>query len=175
MSDFIKQMPLHKALERMKWRLENGKYEPNENDVIAFTTVLDWINNEKQSRFKEMPYQLFGKLFVYSLKHLVCHYRDVNFSIKQLIKEINSPFDFHVKMLAMQLNQIEIENFASRNAIESTNNLVKDQEVFKNWLESNEKNKTDFIKNSNKWSNDEVKKSSLNTITNIINDYKPEL
>ena len=44
---------IERAMEQFAYRLQNGRYEPNQNDVDAFKFVAEWINREKAKEINQ--------------------------------------------------------------------------------------------------------------------------
>jgi len=151
-----------KAVERIFSTFKRLKKDICDKDIEA----LKLLNNELNITQKTYVIDniLFCKLYCIKLNQDLLHYRDVNFTKKQIEKDLNLPLNFHLEALKSTLESIDKLNYFESIGIdlndlandERKNQLLKDkeQEIIKKLLSV--------------WSFDKVETSLYNTVNDLI-------
>lgn len=101
-------MTVHKAIDRITWRLNNG-WKANENDARAINTIIEFINDKHKEQL--VNYGLFAKLYIYFYGSLLNHYKATVFSSipqKELHKILYKPLEDHIEHFKNTLNDSEL-------------------------------------------------------------------
>jgi len=101
-------MKIQDAISRLSYTISKGN-KPNETDKIALNKVIHDLNANATETLNE--YFLFAKLYALVLTDFIKHYEDVDFANTQINKELSHPIGYHLEILRMQLNQMEMKNF----------------------------------------------------------------
>jgi len=101
-------MTIQQSIARLSYTISKG-HKPNETDKIALNKVIKDLNANAKETIEE--HHLFAKLYAIILSDFIKHYQDVDFANKQINKELSHPIGYHLEILKMQLNQMEIGNF----------------------------------------------------------------
>jgi len=101
-------MKIQDAISRLSYTLLKG-HKPNETDKIALNKVIHDLNANATETLNE--HYLFAKLYALVLTDFIKHYEDVDFANTQINKELSHPIGYHLEILRMQLNQMEMKNF----------------------------------------------------------------
>jgi len=101
-------MKIQDAISRLSYTISKG-HKPNETDKIALNKVIHDLNANATATLNE--HFLFAKLYALVLTDLIKHYQDVDFANTQINKELSRPIGYHLEMLRLQLNQMEMGNF----------------------------------------------------------------
>lgn len=160
---------IQKAVKRLSWRLGNGKFEPNQNDVDALQFIINWINNEKSELMKDN--MLFAKCYVKLLMYETMYFKDVQFASEQLNRFlVETPIETIYDDFAKSLNQLEYEKFMKRHGLIMKHPaLLSDEEKdFENKIIENNNEEFNKIIQEGKWTFDQVYKSLNNQITELI-------
>lgn len=164
-------MTIKDALQRIKWRFTNGKFEPNQNDIDAFIFIVEWINREKKDIRKEND--LFARLYTYALTNEILFYKDLDFAVKNLKDQLKKPTYDHYQYFHKILNGIEFSNFQKEKGIcqKHTMLLTADEENLNKHIIS--QNQKEFEKYLNGiWQYEDVEQNLNNQITECVNKYR---
>lgn len=101
-------MTTKQSIERLSYTISKSN-KPNETDKIALNKIISDIN--KQATDTVVENQLFAKLYAIVLKDFIVHYQNIDFANTQINKELSLPMSFHLEMLRLELNQVEMHNF----------------------------------------------------------------
>ncbi len=69
---------IEKAVQRIGWRMKQGHWNFNENDVTAFNLIVDYVEGHQKKLFDQ--HEMFAKLYI----HIYGHY---------LMKYMATPYD----------------------------------------------------------------------------------
>jgi hypothetical protein len=93
-------MKITKDLQRLKWRLTNGGFKPNEKDLIAFNNIVNYLNeSEKVIQRDQKPFAILYVTFYNQLKRQGIepqrYIREIlekglGYAIEQLTADLNS-------------------------------------------------------------------------------------
>lgn len=107
-------MKIQDAISRLSYTISKG-HKPNETDKIALNKVIHDLNSNATETLNE--HFLFAKLYAIVLTDFIKHYQDVDFANTQINKELSHPIGYHLEILRLQLNQMELGNFWKQNGI----------------------------------------------------------
>lgn len=107
-------MKIQDAISRLSYTISKS-HRPNETDKIALNKVIHDLNANASQNVQE--HYLFAKLYAIVLTDFIKHYQDVDFANVQINKELSNPIGYHLEMLRLQLNQMEMVNFWKSNGI----------------------------------------------------------
>jgi hypothetical protein len=164
-------MTLEKNVERMFWRLQNGSFNPNQNDFKAMTEIVEWINRQKQQSIHEQ--YLFAKLYCHVFIQEIEYYKDTKFAQRKIHEYLKLPIANHYEIFHKALNDYEMNRFSRKigltekhPAFRTDAEEQKDNELLK-------QNQADFTKYfKGIWEYEQVEKGLNNQITEAINHYK---
>lgn len=164
-------MTLEACIQRMFWRLGNGNFTPNKNDVDAMIKITEWINREKEQSLQNN--RLFAKIYVYCFMHEIQFYKDIDFAQKKMHEVLQQDIERHYDLFSKRLNELKLNAYKKKLGLS-----VKHPEL----LSEEEKQKEEELISANQeelakyfvgiYSDDKVYKSLNNQITEAINNYK---
>ena len=162
---------IERAMDQFSYRLQNGRYEPNQNDVDAFKFVAEWINREKEKEIKQNV--LFAKLFCHVFAQEVKFYDgDFKFAQKKIHEYLKHPIEFYYDNFLKEINDVAMNKFIKSIGI-SKHLLLDSSEKQKNENKILEENSEQIEKYFNgAFEEDKVYRSLNNTISEFINLYK---
>ena len=163
---------LEANINRLFWRMGNGKFEPNDKDVKALTEVTEWINRQKEQEIKTN--QLFAKLYVKAFFEDIEKYGDAKFAQYSLHSHLRKPLETIFKEFETNLNDYEFKMFCDKMGIElGQHPALEPEEKKEKEMEIVKANEADFLKLVNgKWDSDKITKALNNQITEAINNFK---
>ena len=66
-------MTLEKALQRLKWRITDGKnYKPNQGDAESYNAIVDYVQDQRKNTIVDNV--LFTKLYIFVFTNFMRHY-----------------------------------------------------------------------------------------------------
>ncbi|WP_188439745.1 hypothetical protein [Planktosalinus lacus] len=160
---------IKQALERIKWRFENGKFIPNDNDCNALNFIVDWINNEKKQIVKDNV--LLTKCYVLLLEHETIKFQEVNFASKQLNKKLHKvDLEQIFEEFRDYLNLLEYQTFLKKHGLKINHPAeMTDEErlIEKNILKEHQ---AEFMRATvtGKWTTEQIKLAIINQLTELI-------
>lgn len=99
-------MNLNKGINRLAWRFSNGRsFKPDDLDIEAINSIIDWINNQKEKSIKEN--KLFAKLFIYFYSQKVTDYKTTvldDLPQKELSRLLSTPLDLFILSFKKRLD-----------------------------------------------------------------------
>jgi len=101
-------MKIQDAISRLSYTISKS-HKPNETDKIALNKVIHDLNSNATATVNE--HYLFAKLYAIVLTDFIKHYQDVDFANVQINKELSHPIGYHLELLRLQLNQMEMQNY----------------------------------------------------------------
>lgn len=160
---------INKSLQRIKWRFENGKFTPNQNDVEALNFIIEWVNNDKVQMIEDNT--LLAKCYVLLLKYEMLKYEDVGYASKTLSKKltkesINQIYD----EFRDALNLLDYQKFLISKGLNVNHPLQmtdEETEIEKKIIKQHE---SEFLQVTidGKWTGEQVYKALNNQLTNLI-------
>jgi len=175
-------MTIEKAMQRMFWRIQNGKFEPNENDLQSITFIAEWINREKQIRINQNRY--FGKILIYTLMREIDFFEDSNLAEVKIHDILNHPINYWydrfrllcvTRELTINLEILGIDHITKIWDRNKDNNGYLDVEKIQQEGKESDRllneNKEALIKSINLWSQKEVNDKLNNFISELLNEY----
>lgn len=93
------------AIDRMFWRLGGGKFEPNQKDIDAMTSIAEWINRQKSETLHENV--MLAKLYMYALQQEYKKYEDPMFAQKTLHQWLEFPLTHRYKEFQQMMNDAD--------------------------------------------------------------------
>lgn len=164
-------MTLEKNVERMFWRLSNGNFTPNQNDLNAMTEIVEWINREKEKTIKEN--YMFAKLYCHVFMQEIEYYKDTIFAQRSIHELINKPILYHYELFHKKLNIYELKKYSNSIGLTDKNPAFRTDDEKQKDKELLNKNGDDFLKHvKGIWQYEQVEKGLNNQITEAINRYK---
>lgn len=160
---------ISKAIKRIKWRFENGKFSPNQTDIAALNFIIEWVNNEMIEMI--VNNELLAKIYIQLLRYELIKYDDVKFASNQLNKKlIKKSLEQIIEEFTDTLNLIEYQYFLKSKGLIIENPLIltdKESKMEKKIIKENE---IEFLKITvdGKWTNDQVKAALFNQLTELI-------
>ena len=109
-------MILEKGVNRLRWRFSsNTSFKPNQNDIEALNSVLEWIGSQK--KINVLNQDLFAKLYIYELIRFLRQYDTTIFNDivqKELSQVLDKPLShfydtFYEDLVHNQLSKIELK------------------------------------------------------------------
>jgi hypothetical protein len=162
---------IERAMNQFAYRLQNGRYEPNQNDVDAFKFVAEWINREKEKELKQQV--LFAKLFCLVFAQEVKFYDgDFKFAQKKMHEYLKHPIEFYYDIFLKEINDVAMNKYIKSIGI-SEKLLLEESEKQKNENKIFEENWSEIERYFNgAFEEEKVYRSLNNTISEFINLYK---
>jgi len=164
-------MTIEKAMQRIVWRVSNGNYTPNQNDVDAVTIVAEWINRQKTQEIQQN--RLFAKMYVYSFINELEFYKDIKFAQIKINETLKTPLIQLYNNFKDRLNAVELINkkksigFSNLHPFKITEEQKqKERDLIKENFEDVQK----YILGV--WTSEKIEKGLNNQITEAINQYK---
>jgi hypothetical protein len=164
-------MNIEKAMQRIIWRLSNGTYTPNQNDVEAVTFLAEWINREKEKTIKEN--YIFAKLYVNQFIQEIEFYRDIKFAQRNLNEMLQKPIISFYENFHDRLNFLELMKYSKKIGLNEKHPAflnIEEIDADRQILKENEKTYIEYANGI--WNYQTVEKSLNNQITEAINRYK---
>lgn len=153
---------IEKAIDRLKFRLENGRYEPNKTDLETLNFIIEWANNCKLSSLQSN--NLTKKLFIMAFENELNKYAgDPKRAQKELGKKLQLPLNFFEEQFSKQFDDFTIHNFLENNGITSENLAFEELTVEK------QKEFEDILLAPDR--SDKVLKSLRNTMAEFLIKY----
>jgi len=137
---------LQTALQRFEWRLTNGTFTPNQNDLEAFKVLAQWIIDQKKQALNH--HYAFQKLYAMHLYHKMLHTHDVKEANKQIVQELKISASQHYNRLLNHLNQIELDKLMK--SLEIQPKIQYKQELKATYITEAQKQKNKKIMEQNK-------------------------
>jgi hypothetical protein len=165
---------IERAMEQFAYRLQNGKYEPNQNDVDAFKFVAEWINREKVKEINQNL--LFAKLFCHVFGQEVEYYKG-NFKIAQakMHEYLKNPIEFYYNRFIDNINRIALNSYSDSLCLSKKIPATRSQQEIDNDSKIISENQEEMLKYLNGVFEEAKTYQSLNnTISEFINKYKNE-
>lgn len=163
---------LEDNIQRMFWRLANGKFEPNQKDVTAMKQIVEWINREKEYSVKHN--QLLAKVYTRLFWIELNHHKDIELAQLSLCWFLESSLDSIYEEFTDNLNDLEFQLFCKEIGLDlESHPLLDSKEKKERELQiiiENEKRYLELV--GGRWSVEKVTKSLNNQISNAINLFK---
>lgn len=161
---------IEQAFAQMSYRLENGKYEPKQIDLEAYSFLANWVMEHKKQALRNDV--LFAKLFCRVFAQEVHFYKgDFKLAQKTMHHYLKHPIEFYYEKFTQEVNDVLMNKYITDIGMtqkhpalltdkerELENELLKDKMIM------------DFFEGILK--EDKVFISLNNTITEYINKYK---
>lgn len=164
-------MNIEKSLQRIHWRFSSGNsFKPNQSDIEALNFVVEWSNQQKEKSLKGQ--QLFAKLYTMYFGELLLHYRDIGMAQRQLNKELGQTTDYIVERFRSNLNAVTFEDAHNKLGLTKKHPAMCTDEETAHDLAILQDNQNFFLHHLDKWTDEAVRKSLDNTISEAINKYK---
>jgi hypothetical protein len=164
-------MTLEKNIERMFWRLSNGAFTPNQNDVKAMTEIVEWINRQKQQSIHEQ--YLFAKLYCHVFIQEIEYYKDTKYAQRKIHEYLKMPIINHYEVFLEKLNFYETMKFSRHIGLCDKHPLLKTETEEQNDKDLLKQHEAEYIKHvKGIWTYEQVEKGLNNQITEAINHYK---
>lgn len=164
-------MTLEKNIERMFWRLSNGAFTPNQNDVKAMTEIVEWINRQKQQSIHEQ--YLFAKLYCHVFIQEIEYYKDTKYAQRKIHEYLKMPIISHYELFLEKLNFYETMKFSRQIGLCEKHPLLKTEAEEENDRKILKQYEAEYIKHvKGLWTYQQVEKGLNNQITEAINHYK---
>ena len=133
-------------------------------------SINDYITENRKEFLKENV--LLAKLYTLHFGTLFNHYKDIEFAQKELHSELRQSLEFHVNLFRINLNQVERRSFL----------LSKGLSLKRDWQQSEEQrteenriiieNQEEFLKHTNRWTQEEINKKLNEQISDAINMFR---
>ncbi|MDP2687790.1 MAG: hypothetical protein Q8O62_11245 [Aequorivita sp.] len=164
-----KKINIKAAVQRLSWRLGNGKFQPNENDIDALNFIINWINTEKSEMIRDNI--LLAKCYTRLLMYETLYYKDVKQSSIQLNKALTElPIETFYDEFASRLNDLEYNSFLQSKGMTMKHPALKsdiDRAAEAKLIEDNYKEFEQYVLKG-KWTSEQVYSSLNNQITELI-------
>lgn len=161
---------IEKAFSQMSYRLEHGRYEPNQDDLDAYTFLANWVMESKKQALKNDV--LFAKLFCRVFAQEVHFYKgDFKLAQNTMHDYLKHPIEFYYDRFTNEVNDVLMNSYISNLGITSKHpaTLTKDEKDVENELLKDDAI-MDYFEGILK--EDKVYKSLNNVITEFCNKYK---
>jgi hypothetical protein len=160
-------MKIQDAVSRLSYTISKGN-KPNESDKIALNKVIQDLNANATSNVQE--HHLFAKLYAIILKDFISNYQDADFANKQINKELNHPIGYHIELLRLELNRLEVQNyFKSKGVVDpllNPENVEKYKHLFP------QISGAEFLEMLDTWDTDNTTAHFVNTVNQSILCFK---
>lgn len=162
-------MPITSALHHLYQKVAS---DPNstDNEIKAMNSINDYITENRKEFLKENV--LLAKLYTLHFGTLFNHYKDIEFAQKELHSELRQSLEFHANLFRINLNQVERRSFI----------LSKGLSLKRDWQQSEEQrteenriiieNQEEFLKHTNRWTQEEINKKLNEQISDAINMFR---
>ena len=163
---------IQQAMEHLAYRLQNGKYEPNQKDVDAFKFIGEWINREKAIEIRNQV--LFGKLFCHVFAQEVEFYKgDFDLAQKKMHEYLKHPIEHYYQDFISKVNKTVLDVYSDSLGLNKKHPGTRTEEEIENDSKIISENQKEMEKYINGIFEDgKVFKSLNNTISEFINVYK---
>lgn len=169
-----KHYNIQKHIQRLYWRLGNGSFTPNQNDVEAVDNLTDFINDcISQELDQNKPYQ---KLYIHLLGIYFNHYKNIHTAQSKVHEVLGLHIDYQYQKFTDDFNQVELEQFLESIGIEAGKHPMEftDEKQAEN-LEAVKENKDKWLKFlQGKWDYKKVKQSLNTQLVSAYNQFKSE-
>lgn len=101
---------IEKAVQRIGWRIQEGHFKANENDIDAFNTIVRYVESNQKQLLKDQ--ELFAKLYIHVYGQFLIHYNSDVFNQepkKELNKILDKSLSETISVFHSLLNQIKID------------------------------------------------------------------
>lgn len=158
-------MTIEKSFEWLFKRFQTPQIKICKFDFDCIIFLAEWVNRQKE--INKQQNVLFAKLYCYVFIQEINHYKDIPFAKKSMNDILKLPLDLHYEQFAQKLNDIEFNKYLFSKGInpESKHYIEYPEEIEKL------KECSDFLKNINKWTLEEVSKSLDAQITESLNRF----
>jgi len=170
---------LEKAIQRFKWRLTNGQFYPNQNDIEAFKFLIEWVVNQKKQA-KNNNYA-FQKLYAIHLYHKMLHVHDIKEANRQIAQELDLSANLLYNRLLDHVNLIELSQMLDFIGLKSEVEYKQELKVKTKKLTEQEKAHNQKITQENKelidkhtegiWNAEDFFNQLDNQITEALNRF----
>lgn len=170
-------MTLDKAVRHIIWRFQgNTPIKINSEDRLALNRIIDHLNEEQESNFKNNIH--FAKLYVFSLNHFLNKFDttiDNPIPHKELDKLLHLPFNYFISDLTHSMNQrIRYQILKNAGCNLDIHPRMKSKEESSRNLKNLEKilairNNYRFFMNG-AWTEEEIEKGIKSKLKILIND-----
>lgn len=107
---------IEKAIERLKFRLENGRYDPNKTDLETVNFIIEWSNNCKLSALQSS--ELTKKLLIHFFSESMYKTKGDPIKAQKLMAEVLSkPYDFLEEQFCKTYDDYQVFRFLDNNDI----------------------------------------------------------
>lgn len=163
---------IENAMGHFAYRLQNGKYEPNQKDVDAFKFMAEWINREKIKEIRKEV--LFGKLFCHVFAQELEYYKgDFKLSQAKMHDYLKNPIEFYYNNFISKINNIALVKYNESLGLLKKHPSTRTEEEIEKDSKIISENQNEMMQYVNGiFEDDKVYKSLNNTISEFINLYK---
>jgi hypothetical protein len=160
-------MTIQQSIQRLSYTIQKG-HKPNDTDKAALNKMIRDLNANMKETVQE--HLLFAKLYAIFMHDLVIKFQDVNFANKQINKELEYPLDYHLEVLRLQLNRVEVmQYFKSKGVVDPSLN----QDNFDNYkVLFPELNPAEFLEVAETWDTDNLNAHFTNSVNQSILCFK---
>lgn len=164
-------MTLEKNVERMFWRLKNGKFTPNENDVKAMVEIVEWINRQKEASINE--HQLFAKLYCHVFLQEIEFYKDIPTAQRSTHEILMKSLTEHYHAFHKGLNDFELLRFQKSLGVSDKHPVFRSEQENESDKAILSKNQDAYLKHvQGLWDYSKVETALNNQITEALNKYR---
>ena len=163
-------MKVNKAIQRIQWRMNEGGWKANENDIEAINSIIDHINDSNRNLVQQND--LFARLFVEVMRRTVS-VQGVKFTDKNatrwILEAMEIPFSQHVELLTKELNEQSFFEKLEKNGVEMKHPVLKTDVQRKKEVDAIHSNYVEVLKDE--WDEKTVEYFLVSSITHIINKF----
>lgn len=164
------KLNLENAIQRMYWRLSNGKYEPNQNDKETLDFVVDWINRQKEETLREQ--QLFAKMYIHAFLIETLHFKDIEFGQKSVNELCQKPLSHFIDRFHQNFNNMLFMQYCFTNGIDTKAVSLQSDDEISQIKKKMEDDKGFQAFTAGRWPIEKIESSLKNQVTEAINRYK---
>jgi len=161
-------MTLEKSFEWLFKRFQNQNIQTCDFDIKCLKNIAEWVNRGKEQEI--MQNAIYAKLFCHVFIQEINFYKDFEFAQKGIATILEKTVEEHYQLFTQRINDFELNRYLTSLGIDVEKREFTESEDKE---ELKQANGDEFIKYaSGYWSEDKIRKSLNNQITETINKYK---
>lgn len=140
------------------------------DQIESINAMVQYVNNTKKEQLNNN--KLFSKLYIIYFGILTEHFKDLEFTQKEIQKDLSEPISYHLEFLRLKINNLDTINFLKSIELDATPHYLKSKEELKIEEEKLINNVDNLLKHSQRFSKESVTKSLNIQISEVINKFQ---